>query len=157
MSGILFYSVSNGGGNVSEDDIKSIVHIEKECFSAPWSERAIRSCFDSDATPWNFFIAKSDIGCVGYGGIYTVCDCAYVTNIAVIREYRRKGIASKILENMITYCKESGIKSLMLEVRVSNSVAIALYKKYGFSTAGISKNHYSLPREDAYNMCLTIE
>lgn len=144
------------GEEVSGEDIRALANIESACFSSPWKESSFRDSLKNRNTVWRFFLAKDKNGAVGYGGVYSVIDEAFITNIAVMPEFRRRKIASLLLECIISYCKRYAVKRLMLEVRISNDAAISLYRKFGFTVDGISKNHYFAPTEDAYLMSLTI-
>ncbi|MGM9646222.1 MAG: ribosomal protein S18-alanine N-acetyltransferase [Eubacteriales bacterium] len=144
------------GEEVSDEDIRALANIESACFSSPWKESSFRDSLKNRNTVWRFFLAKDKNGAVGYGGVYSVIDEAFITNIAVMPEFRRRKIASLLLECIISYCKRYAVKRLMLEVRISNDAAISLYRKFGFTVDGISKNHYFAPTEDAYLMSLTI-
>ena len=144
------------GEKVSDEDIRSLANIESACFSSPWKESSFRDSLKNSNTVWRFFLIKDGDLPVGYGGLYSVIDEAFVTNIAVMPDFRRKGVASVILKNIISYCRKSNIKKIMLEVRVSNNAAVSLYRKFGFAVDGVSKNHYSAPAEDAFLMSLAI-
>ena len=125
-------------------------HIEKTCFSAPWSEADIESLVaNPDA---RYFVAVDGTRAVGYGGLYATLDEGNINNIAVLPEYRRQKIASSILSALIEESKRRGLTSLFLEVRESNTGAIALYEQYGFETVGRRKGFYSHPAEDALTM-----
>ena len=89
---------------------------------------------------------------MGYGGMYTVLDEGYVTNIGVLPEYRKNGIGTKIVNKLIDFSIVKQLSFISLEVRVSNVVAINLYKKLGFEEQGKRKNFYSNPVEDALIM-----
>ena len=67
---------------------------------------------------------------------------AEITNIAVHKDYRRMGIASKIIEKMVEKCAQTSTSLLHLEVRESNENAINLYTKMGFVQDGFRKNYY---------------
>ncbi len=134
--------------NRTESQIAEIAEIERQCFATPWTDEQIRSSDDSTV----FFLAKVENKAVGYGGMYTVLDEGYVTNIGVLPDYRRKGIGAKIVNSLIDYSKEKSLDFLSLEVRVSNSAAISLYKNFGFEEVGVRKNFYSNPKEDALIM-----
>ena len=60
------------------------------------------------------------------------------------------------MEEMMKQSKERGIERITLEARVSNTVAIALYKKLGFIEGAIRKNYYSDNQEDAIVMWVNI-
>ena len=140
------------GEKVSDEDIRSLANIESACFSSPWKESSFRDSLKNSNTVWRFFLAKDKNGAVGYGGVYSVIDEAFITNIAVMPEFRRRKIASSLIECIISYCRKYSIKRLMLEVRVSNDAAISLYKKFGFERVGLRKRFYTNPSEDAIIM-----
>lgn len=131
-----------------ENDAVYIAEIERYCFSTPWTEQQIKSSDDSTV----FFLAKADDKTVGYGGMYTVLDEGYITNIGVMPDYRRKGIGAKIVNELINYSIKNSLSFLSLEVRVSNIAAIKLYDSFGFKEVGKRKNFYNKPKEDALIM-----
>ena len=77
-----------------------------------------------------------------------------VNNIAVLDAHRRKGIAKALLQQMLLDLSQA--QSVTLEVRKSNSAAIALYKAFGFEQVGERKNFYSQPTENAILMTKTL-
>ena len=91
----------------------------------------------------------------GYCGCYGVAGEGYIYNVAVGKNYRRQGIGFRLLQDLIEAAKSRGIESLTLEVRKSNLPAIKLYKKLGFVEAGIRKDFYTKPLEDAIIMWKT--
>lgn len=132
----------------TEKQVSEIAEIERRCFSTPWTENQIKSSDNSTV----FFLARVEDKTVGYGGMYTVLDEGYVTNIGVLPEYRKSGIGTKIVNKLIDFSIEKQLSFISLEVRVSNVVAINLYKKLGFEEQGKRKNFYSNPVEDALIM-----
>lgn len=129
-------------------DAQFIAEIERRCFSTPWTAEQIEKSEDTTV----FFLARDGEKVVGYGGMYTVLDEGYVTNIGVLPEYRRKGIGSKIVKELINFSIEKSLSFITLEVRVSNVAAIELYKSLEFLAVGRRKNFYSNPQEDAFIM-----
>lgn len=130
------------------DDISAISNIEKSSFSTPWSENAIRESMDAGTT---FYVARINDTVAGYMGISKIAGEGYVTNIAVLPEYRRLGIGKKILQYAIDNSKDE-LEFISLEVRSSNTAAISLYEKLGFESVGIRKRFYINPTEDAIIM-----
>lgn len=132
----------------TNDDIARIATIEKECFSTPWSENAIRESMQSTTT---FYVAQ--IGCtvVGYMGLSKVAGEGYVTNVAVLNPFRRMGIGKHLLQYVIND-NSSQLEFISLEVRISNNAAISLYEKLGFKRVGLRKRFYQNPQEDAIIM-----
>lgn len=131
-------------GDAAED----IAEIERHCFSTPWTSEQVRQSDDRTV----FFLAKIDGQAVGYGGMYTVLDEGYVTNIGVLPAFRRKGIGRKIVLSLIDYSLQNRLSFLSLEVRPSNDAAISLYRSLGFRAVGTRKNFYHKPQEDAIIM-----
>lgn len=133
-----------------EKDIPKVAEIEKEIFSIPWSEKAFLDSLKSDNTIYMVAIAEEKV--VGYCGMYLYTPEANITNVAVDKQYRRKNVAEQLVDNIIKKGKELGITDITLEVRESNVGAIALYEKSGFEEAGIRKNFYQRPTENALIM-----
>lgn len=129
-------------------DVKDIANIETNSFSTPWSENAISESLNSGTT---FYIARLNNKVVGYMGLSKVVGEGYVTNIAVLPEYRRLGIGEKILGYAIKNSKNE-LEFISLEVRFSNNAAISLYEKLGFENVGVRKRFYTNPTEDAIIM-----
>ncbi len=130
--------------------IPQIAALERECFSDPWSERLLEDAlFDPQAC---FIAAEDEEGHVlGYAGLHAVLDEGYIDDIAVAPDARRHGVASALLD---VFCRFGAVNLafLTLEVRTSNTAAIALYKKFGFRQAGLRPGYYQKPREDALIM-----
>ncbi len=82
-------------------------------------------------------------------------DDAELIRIAVAKEYRRQGIGSKLLRDLIDETRRRDIHTIFLEVRSSNAPAIGLYEGAGFERVGVRKNYYSAPQEDALIMRYT--
>ena len=93
---------------------------------------------------------------VGYILFWLLPDAIDIHNIAVHLEYRRRGIASALLGEVIREARDQSFTRVMLEVRRSNVPAQTLYRRLGFATAGIRKGYYSDDGEDALAMTLEI-
>jgi len=75
-----------------------------------------------------------------------------ILKLAVDISVRQQGIGVQLLNFCLKYCREQGVKRCYLELRVSNAAARQVYQKCGFAEAGIRKNYYDSPREDAILM-----
>jgi ribosomal-protein-alanine N-acetyltransferase len=80
----------------------------------------------------------------------------HLVSIAVSEEYRRRGIGAILLSNSISAVKKHKIIELVLEVRVSNYIAIKLYEKFNFKMKSVKKNYYR-DGENAYYMIQNAE
>ena len=132
----------------TQNDIPAIANIEEHCFSTPWSKNAIRESMESNTT---FYVATIDNNIAGYMGLSKIVGEGYVTNVAVLPEYRRRGIGKKLLEFVIENSKNE-LEFISLEVRVSNVAAISLYESFDFKNVGLRKRFYTNPQEDAFIM-----
>ena len=130
-------------------DETAIATLEKECFSEPWSSDAIVSSANEGIL---FFVYECENKIVGYVGLQTVLDEGYITNIAVTSSKRREGIGKALLENLDNVANSLSLSFISLEVRQSNTSAINLYTKMGYSVDGIRPNFYENPRENAIIM-----
>lgn len=125
-----------------------LAELDKICFAVPWSEESFLK--ETENSLAKYFVAEENGKIIGYGGVWCVQEEGQITNIAVLPEYRRSGVASKILEEIIDACAD--MERIVLEVRESNTSAIALYEKYGFKNVGTRRNFYHSPTENAIIM-----
>ncbi len=124
------------------EDILTISELEKECFpKEPWSYKMLASSFESDNFSGVVAVDGGEI--IGYGGITLAVDTADVDNVAVSEAYRKSGVGTAIISYLIKKAAERGAKKLFLEVRVSNSVAMAMYLKNGFKGVYARTRYYS--------------
>ena len=127
--------------------VSQIAKLEQICFSDPWPDESIRSELNNPLSYW--LVALDGERVIGYVGSQAVLGEADVMNVAVDPNYRRMGIAYRLIEALIAALAEKDNHSLALEVRASNTPAIALYGKMGFTEVGRRRNYYRNPREDA--------
>ncbi len=122
-------------------DNKQISLLEKECFDNFWSFEMVSNTFMQD----NFigFVAVENEKIIGFIATVWCVDECEIELIAVKKEYRRKGVASKLLNVAIDKFKELKIVKLFLEVRRSNEDAQGFYEKQGFTYVGVRKNYYA--------------
>ena len=132
---------------MTEAHVPAVAALEQVCFSDPWSEQSVRSELTNPLSLW--LVALDGDAVAGYVGSQTVLDEADVMNVAVAPAYRRQGIARQLLKRLQICLADRGVRSLTLEVRVSNEAAIALYVALGYVQVGRRPNYYLKPREDA--------
>ena len=140
---------------LKEKDVSALSALEKASFSKPWSEESLRELLGSDRAAVLGVFEEGEL--LGYSVLEWVLDEGSLTNIAVAPQMRRRGYASKLMEETVSLAKEKNMSFIFLEVRVSNESAVSLYKKYGFEDVGVRKNYYSAPTEDALLMTLTLK
>ena len=127
--------------------VPQIAALERECFSTPWTETMLNDAlFDPQAS---FIVAEDEEGNIlGYAGLHVIVDEGYIDNVAVRPSCRRMGIADRLLDVFVRF-GQANLAFLTLEVRPSNTAAVALYEKNGFREAGRRKGYYDNPKEDA--------
>ena len=125
---------------MSADHLDEIAALERACFSRPWTKEMLKEELDNACAA--FLVAEEDGKVVGYAGLQVVLDEGYIANVAVDPDYRRKGIASKLMQVYIDFAKANRLAFLTLEVRPSNMAAIILYGRLGFRSVGRRKNYY---------------
>ncbi len=133
-------------------DAESLFEIEKASFSVPWSADALYDTISGENSV--FFKAEVSDRVCGYIGSYFVLDEWYITNVAVLCEFRRRGIAGELISTLIREAEEKGASFITLEVRAGNIPAIRLYEKSGFHRVGRRARFYTEPVEDAELMTL---
>lgn len=132
---------------MAEGHIGQIAAIERACFSDPWPEEVLRQELTNPLSLW---LAAVEEGVVaGYVGSQSVIDAADMMNLAVRPEYRRQGLAQRLIRTLEEMLAARGMLTLTLEVRPSNGAAVALYRKLGFQEVGRRPRYYFKPVEDA--------
>ena len=137
------------------EHLSQAAEIERLCFSDPWSEKMLAEHL---ANPCSLTLAAvGDTGrLLGYVGLLAVVDEGYITNVAVRPDCRCQGVASSLLQALEARGRARNLTFLTLEVRQSNAPARALYEKLGYVQAGLRRNYYENPREDAVIMTKTL-
>ena len=132
--------------NMKPHHLDGVVNIENICFANPWSRADLEQQLNLDTS--HFAVATLDGNVVGYMGLQIFCGEGYVTNVAVLPDFRRMGIAKKLIEHQI----QNEMSFITLEVRESNLPAIKLYESCGFENVGKRPKFYTDPNENAIIM-----
>ena len=135
-------------------DVDQVCLLEEMVFSMPWHrESFIEMIENKDAL---YLVVEEEdspgvvIACCGVRNIVGEGD---ITNVVVHPDYRKRGIAYKMLTELLYRGEEKyGIEAYTLEVRESNIEAIRLYERLGFVREGIRKDFYEKPVENALIM-----
>lgn len=135
---------------LQDSDIEALSAIEQASFSMPWSPEHFRELLNRDYC--FYLVALVDGEIAGCAGLTNICNEGNIDNVVVAEAFRGKGVATRLLEELISGGEARGIEAFTLEVRVSNSVAIHVYEKLGFVSEGIRPNFYEKPVENAYIM-----
>jgi ribosomal-protein-alanine N-acetyltransferase len=130
--------------------IADVLPIEEDLFHAEkWSP----AMFWNELAQRNFYVVATDGNDVlGYAGLATTPDEAWVQNIAVRREAQRRGVGRALLEALLGESARQGIKQTLLEVAVDNAPAQRLYATYDFEPVGVRRGYYQPSNTDALVM-----
>ena len=131
-------------------DLDAVETIERASYPTPWS----RAMFDAELRkPSSLALgAFTADELLGYAFVSRYVDAWHVMNVAVANAYRRRGIASALLERLFDVTATDPKRGYTLEVRVSNTGAIRLYEQLGFEARGVRRGYYTDNREDALIM-----
>ena len=131
--------------------LRAVVAIERRANPHPWSH----SLFAGELTmPTSRFwwIAREGRHVIGYAGLMVTLDGGHVTNFAVHEDHRRRHIATRLLLTQFAEATELGVTDMSLEVRMSNTAAHGLYRRFGFAPGGVRRGYYNDNGEDALVM-----
>jgi len=132
-------------------DVVRVAEVEEEAFTNPWKPRTFRRLIERSG-PELWVAELPGSGVVGYFVLWIVDGEGELANLAVAPDHRRRGIGSALLERALERAREGGVRSLFLEVRVSNDEALRLYEGRGFEVIAERKAYYDRPKEDALVM-----
>ena len=141
--------------------LNGAAELEKLCFSSPWSATSLE-LLTNDGIGVGYLLTVpatpgAEPAVAAYGGMLITVDEGQITNVAVHPNHRRKGFGAAIVHALLRHAKDARLESVSLEVRASNTAAIELYKRAGFSEAGRRKGFYTKPTEDALVMVCKIK
>ena len=135
------------------DDVPVVVELDKMSFSLPWPERSFR--FELTDNPASrCWVAEADGRIIGMIVVWLIVAEAHVATLATHPDFRRQGIAKKLLSHALQYLSSEGAQSSFLEVRASNTAAQEMYRKFGYKESGRRRHYYKDNDEDAILMNL---
>jgi ribosomal-protein-alanine N-acetyltransferase len=127
--------------------IDRLMAIDAASFVRPWTRAMYESAFDNVIT--RVFLLCVDGAAVAYCSAWLLPGELHITNVAVLPEFRRRGLARRLLETVLARAEAEGASEATLEVRRSNRPALALYEALGFRTTAVRPDYYLDPVEDA--------
>jgi ribosomal-protein-alanine N-acetyltransferase len=130
-------------------DLDGVLAVDDASFSRPWTRAMYESEFLSRDTSRLFVLRTPDWRVAGYIATWVVVDEVHINNLAVRPECRGRGYGSALLQHALAEAAAHGALRATLEVRRSNEQARRLYERFGFRVAGVRRDYYSHPTEDA--------
>ena len=138
-------------------DIDAVCALENSVFPHPWSRANFVDSLASGYDAW--VLRAADQALAGYFLIMYAYDEAHLLDVAVAGARHGTGLGRHLLDQVVARARERGMASVLLEVRPSNSRALAVYVRYGFEEIGRRKGYYPAhqgQREDAIVMRFTL-
>lgn len=139
----------------TESDCAALAALARRAHAHPWSELQYRDSIAAGHSCWLLSAGDEAIACCVVSQLF---DEAEILDVAVSPDWRRRGIAEALLQQLIAGLPQE-ISHVLLEVRASNRAARSLYRKLGFREDGLRKNYYPAAggaREDALLMSLSL-
>ena len=124
---------------------QQLADLEKEIFGTAWNKELIKQKINNDEFLYWVYEINSEI--VGYLAIQKNFKELHILGIGVKEIFRNQSIAKKLTIELIDYFEESKYEQILLEVRVSNSVAINMYESFGLKHYRVREKYYK--NEDA--------
>jgi [ribosomal protein S18]-alanine N-acetyltransferase len=128
-------------------DVDAVAELEALAFSTPWRADTFRTLLERPGA--ELLVVEADGELAGYAVLWCIMDQGELANIAIREADRGRGLGGILLDHVLQVARERGVRSLFLEVRVSNDAAAALYASRGFREIGRRRDYYERPREDA--------
>ncbi|MFW5487460.1 MAG: ribosomal protein S18-alanine N-acetyltransferase [Desulfovibrio sp.] len=139
---------------LNENDMQDVADLEKVCFTFPWTEEQLRVGVREQVV--HVLGIWKNKRLIAYCSFYIAAEQADIVNIAVLPEFRRKGLGNNLLKGVLQYAARIGIERMFLEVRESNDAARTLYRSNGFTQVGLRAKYYPDNGEDALVMALDL-
>lgn len=134
---------------VSEADLATVLAIEAECFTSPWTREMYLAELENVGVSFCYLARDEEERALGFCSFWRVLDELHINNLAVLPPSRRRGIATTLMRYVLDEGARRGARRATLEVRRSNDAARLLYERLGFATAGVRRAYYTNPIEDA--------
>jgi ribosomal-protein-alanine N-acetyltransferase len=136
-----------------EKDLKQVLHIEREAFSNPWNVKFFKEELKYNAFAL-YLTARVEEQIIGYVGCWfkNHANEVHIVNLAIKKDFRREGIGTYLIKEIIDMSRNLQADYVTLEVRVTNEAAIDLYQDLGFKKDGLTPHYYLDNDEDALLM-----
>ena len=130
-------------------DLDAILEIEQASFVNPWTREMYLADLENHGVSFCYVVRDASQRVVGYCSFWRVLDELHINNVAVAPARRSRGAGSALMREVLREGARFGARRATLEVRRSNEAARRLYERLGFSVAGIRRDYYTNPVEDA--------
>ena len=133
----------------NDEDLDGVLAVESESFTNPWTREMYAWELQNRSMCHILLVRTPDCQVAGFCAFWLVFDEIHINNLAMRPGYRARGWGAALLRRVLEEGQELGARRATLEVRASNESARRLYERMGFYVAGVRRNYYSEPVEDA--------
>jgi len=142
--------------SLTTDNLTELLELDKACFDGLWTmEGYLRELESPNSHFLGLFSPFNHSELLGMGCFWSILEEANITILAVHPQYHGQGLGKALLYSLLQTAADLGLERATLEVRDSNYVAISLYQKFGFKTAGKRRGYYKDNNEDALILWLS--
>ena len=131
----------------TRDDLEQIVALDRLCLGGLWTLEGYQREVESPNSLLVSLVTEGRI--IGCGCFWAILEEAHITLLVIHRDYQGLKLGGLLLYSLLEQAHERGLERATLEVRESNTIALALYEKFGFKIAGRRKKYYKPDGEDA--------
>lgn len=139
-----------------DEPLDHVAALQAESFIRPWSIDAMRWELEQNPVARLFLleelVARAETHArplLGFCACWIVAGEVHINSLAIAPACRRQGHARRLLREVFRSATQEGAEAATLEVRRSNTAAVALYSSLGFAVEGVRRDYYEQPREDA--------
>lgn len=138
------------------DDVPRVAELERQLFGpSAWTEAMLAAELRA---PGRWYVAAVEDGVlVGYAGLWFDGDVTQVMTIGVAAAVQRRGVGTTLMTALVERSRELGATAVLLEVRVDNAPALAMYERFGFTVLRLRRRYYQPEDADAWTMRLALD
>jgi len=133
-----------------EDHLDGIMAIDQHAYPVPWSRSLWLTELQREGRIYLTAYRKDQL--VGYVGAMLALDDVHILTVVSAPQVARSGVATRLMLDVLELAVQQGATAVTLEVRLSNTSAQSLYKRFGMVPAGTRKGYYEPDGEDAVVM-----
>jgi ribosomal-protein-alanine N-acetyltransferase len=132
-----------------EEDLDGILAVEAASFTNPWTRAMYEWELQNRSVCHILVVRAPECRVAGFCSFWLVVDEIHINNVAVLPEYRGRGLGTRLMRRVLTEGRRLGATRATLEVRASNVEARNFYEGLGFRATAVRKHYYTNPVEDA--------
>jgi len=133
----------------NETDLEGVLDVEAESFTNPWTRDMYSWELKNRSLCHILLVRTEECRVAGFCAFWLVFDEIHINNVAMRPGFRAQGIGTALLRRVLAEARQLGARRATLEVRASNEGARRLYERLGFYVAGVRRDYYTNPVEDA--------